>query len=46
MNNQQKTDDTLNNESKEPDDETGVYVESHIKIFDPSTEEVFVAQRS
>lgn len=31
---------------KEPDDEAGVYVETHIKIFDPETNETFVSQRA
>jgi hypothetical protein len=36
------------NETKpiKPDENNGVYVEGHVKIFDPQTKEVFVNKRS
>ena len=30
---------------KKPDEQTGIYVSSHLKIFDPNTKEVLVQQR-
>jgi hypothetical protein len=30
---------------KKPDDNAGVYVSGHIKIYDPNTKEVFVSKR-
>lgn len=27
----------------EPDENSGIYIRAHIKIFDPETEEVFVS---
>lgn len=33
-------------EEKKPDDEAGLYIEAHIKIFDPQTDEIFVSKRS
>jgi hypothetical protein len=32
--------------SKKPNENNGVYVSSHIKIFDPNTKEVFVQKRA
>ena len=32
-------------ESANPDEEGSFLIESHVKIFDPETEEVFVNQR-
>jgi hypothetical protein len=32
--------------SKQPDEKGGIHVESHVKIFDPETEEVFVNGRA
>lgn len=29
-----------------PDDEAGFYIDAHIKIFDPQTDETFVSKRS
>ena len=31
---------------KKPDEKGGIYVEGHIKIFDPDTKEVFVNGRA
>lgn len=30
---------------RKPDEESGIHVTTHIKIFDPNTDEVFVQQR-
>lgn len=31
---------------KKPDEKGGVYVSSHLKIFDPNTKEILVQQRA
>ena len=33
-------------EKKQPDERGGIHVQSHIKIFDPETKEVFVQERA
>jgi len=33
-------------EEKQPDESSGFYVEGHIKIFDPSTDEVYIDKRN
>jgi hypothetical protein len=33
-------------EKKQPDEKGGIHLQSHIKIFDPETEEVFVNGRA
>lgn len=42
--NTESQDEKIN--KKEPDEEAGFYVEAHVKIFDPLTEEVFIFKRS
>jgi hypothetical protein len=37
---------TEKEESKKPDESSGVLVESKIKIFDPETEEVYIQGRA
>ena len=32
-------------ETKVPDENSGILVDEHIKIFDPNTEEVFINKR-
>lgn len=34
------------NLEKKPDEKGGVYVSSHLKIFDPNTKEILVQQRA
>jgi hypothetical protein len=41
MNDQTKTED-----SKQPDEQGGILVEGHIKIFDPESQDVFVNIRA
>jgi len=42
-----KTDDKKPEETgKKPNENNGVYLSSHIKIFDPNTQEVFVQKRA
>lgn len=31
---------------KKPDEKSGIYFSSHVKIFDPNTKEVFVQKRA
>ena len=31
---------------KTPDERGGIYVQGHVKIFDPDTKEVFVSERA
>lgn len=38
--------DESKNQKNHPDETGGFYVEGHIKIFDPDSNEVFVDQRS
>lgn len=47
-NKHQNKDETVNEEIKvtSPDENSGVLLEGHIKIFDPATEEVFVDKRN
>lgn len=33
-------------QEKQPDERGGIYVQSHIKIFDPETDEVYVNGRA
>lgn len=40
------TKETEKTESKKPDENTGILVESKIKIFDPETEEVYLEGRA
>ena len=37
--------DIKDEDEKKPDENSGVYLEDHIKIFDPETQEVFVDGR-
>ena len=37
---------TPKSQEKQPDERGGIYVESHIKIYDPETEEVYVNGRA
>lgn len=32
--------------AKQPDERGGIYIQGHIKIFDPETKEVFVQERA
>jgi len=32
--------------SKKPNENNGVYLSSHVKIFDPNTKEIFVQKRA
>ena len=41
----QKVVDKKDRKNNNPDDTGSVYVEGHIKIFDPENEEVFVDKR-
>jgi len=34
------------NNQKKPDEKSGVYFSSHVKIYDPNTKEVFVQKRA
>ena len=34
------------NEQKKPNENNGVYLSSHVKIFDPNTKEIFVQKRA
>jgi hypothetical protein len=43
---QEKNDNFTENSSKKPDETSGFYVEGHIKIFDPETNEVFINKRN
>ena len=44
MNNE--TTQTTSNQSTKPNENSGVHVQGHIKIFDPQTNEVFVKGRA
>jgi len=44
--NTDKEDTKVDEKSKKPNKKNGVYVSSHIKIFDPNTKEVFVQKRA
>ena len=35
----------VKNESKKPNEVSGVHISSHIKIFDPNTKEVYIDKR-
>ena len=41
-----KSTNTENKETKTPDENSGVFVESKIKIFDPETNEVYLEGRA
>jgi hypothetical protein len=38
--------DKESKQTKKPDENSGLHVDDHIKIFDPDTEEVFVNKRN
>lgn len=40
-----KDKDIKDEKKKKPDENSGVYIEDHIKIFDPETDEIFVDGR-
>jgi len=42
----EKQDTKMTEENKKPDEQGGVLIEGHIKIFDPNNEEVFVDKRN
>ena len=44
--NLEKKDQKLDEKSKKPNENNGVYVSTHVKIFDPNTKEVFVQKRA
>jgi len=44
--NTDKEDTKVDEKSSKPNENNGVYVSSHIKIFDPNTKEVFVQKRA
>lgn len=46
MSTDDKKDDYDVEETKTPDEDSGVYIETHIKIFDPESEEIYVNQRA
>jgi hypothetical protein len=41
-----KIDPVQQKQVKKPDETGSVYIESHVKIFDPNTKEVFVEKRA
>lgn len=43
---QEESTDQKDSETKQPDEVGTVRIDSHIKIFDPNTDEVFVDKRS
>jgi hypothetical protein len=38
--------DSVKQEAKKPDEKGGILIQSHIKIFDPESQEVFVNGRA
>lgn len=44
--NQEVEDKKVDEKSRKPNENNGVYVSSHIKIFDPNTKEIFVQKRA
>jgi hypothetical protein len=45
-NNENSKDNKVQTESKKPNENSGVMMEGHIKIFDPETKEVFIDKRN
>lgn len=45
-NNQSKTEKIVPETQKKPNETTGIHLQGHIKIFDPTTKEVFVDKRN
>lgn len=45
-NKSQINDEKAEPKQKKPDEKSGVYFSSHVKIYDPNTKEVFVQKRA
>jgi hypothetical protein len=49
INNNVETEQVTENEKpqdKKPDESSGIFIQAHVKIFDPESEEVFFAGRA
>lgn len=38
--------DAVTQQKKQPDEQSGIYIQGHVKIFDPETDEVFMNGRA
>jgi len=43
---QEVNNEEVKSQEKKPDESSGIFVQAHVKIFDPETEEVFFAGRA